>query len=199
MNTQPAGTLLPAAAPGRPRRFDAVTITLHWTTLALIVAQFASAWAHALAADGAQANLTLALHRSLGVTVWLVVAGRLAWRRLFAVLPPFPATMPKVQRAIATASEYGLYALLLVQPLTGLAQSLARGRPFALFGATVPAMMARDKALTGLFHEVHEATAWALLALIGLHAAAALFHHMVLRDEVLTSMLPWKPSRRAVG
>jgi hypothetical protein len=51
----------------------------------------------------------------------------------YAYLPPFPQNMPEVQRRLAKASEYGLYALLLFQPLTGLAQSLARGRHFMLF------------------------------------------------------------------
>jgi cytochrome b561 len=182
--------------PVRPRRFDAVTIGFHWTTVALIVGMFVTAWLHEQAAEGQDASLLLTIHRSLGVTLWVVAVCRLGWRLRFAFLPPFPAGMSKAQQNLAKVSEYGLYALLLIQPLTGLAQSLTWGRRFALFGWEAPAVMARDKGLTGVFHTVHTLSAWALLGLISLHLLAALFHHFVLRDQVLQSMLPWKPSTR---
>ena len=54
--------------------------------------------------------------------------------------------------------------------------------------------MAGDKPLTALFHQIHALSAWVLLGLIGLHILAALFHRFVLRDEVLQSMLPWRPA-----
>ncbi len=185
--------------PGASGRFDAVTITLHWATLVLIVGMFATGWLIGAASSSAQEHLLLAIHRSLGVTVWAVTAGRLAWRLGSAVTPPLPTTMSKVQRALARLNEYGLYALLLIQPLTGLAQSLTRGRPFPVFGWDAPAVMARDKALTHLFGDIHEISAWALLGLIGLHALAAVFHRVILGDEVLQSMLPWKPAGKSIG
>jgi cytochrome b561 len=181
-----------------PRRFDAVTIWFHWTTAALIAGMFASAWLHAAAEGGKQASLLLAIHRSLGLSVWIVAACRVGWRLRFAYLPPFPPTMSRAKQALAKSSEYSLYALLLIQPLTGLAQSLTRGRPFLLFGWEAPAVMARDVGLTGLLGSVHKVSAWALLGLVGLHALAALQHRFVLRDDVLQSMLPWKPATRPV-
>src|SRR6476660_2741452 len=90
-----------------------------------------------------------------------------------------------------------LYALLLLQPLTGLAQSLARGRSFMLFEWQVPKVMAGKKVLTLLFHQIHTVSAWLLLGLIGLHVLAALFHRLVLKDEVLQSMLPWRSTHAA--
>jgi superoxide oxidase len=86
--------------------------------------------------------------------------------------------MTHSQRKVGT-SEYGLYALLLFQPLTGLAQSLARGRHFMLFAWQVPKVMTGDKPLTALFHQIHALSAWVLLGLIGLHILAALFHRFV--------------------
>jgi cytochrome b561 len=183
---------------GTTRRFDAVTIGLHWTTAALVAGMFASAWLHALAEGGEWASLLLAVHRSLGLTVWVVAVCRLGWRLRFAYLPPFPSTMSKARQALAKASEYSLYALLLVQPWTGLARTLTRGRAFWLFGWQAPAVMARSVSLTGLFGLAHRFSAWALLVLVGLHALAALHHRFVLRDDILESMLPWKPTKRAV-
>jgi cytochrome b561 len=192
-------TIPPTATPQvavAPTYFDTVTMALHWATVLLIVVLFASAWSLSLATDGAQASTLLTVHRSLGVAVWLVATGRLIWRLRFAVRPPLPASLPPAQRRAAAVSEAGLYLILLVQPLTGLAQSFARGRPFQLFLFQAPKLMARDKALVGLFHQIHGFTAWALLGLIGLHVGAALFHGLVRRDGVLQSMWPWAARRQ---
>ena len=116
---------------------------------------------------------------------------RLVWRHNFAYLPPFPESMPKLQQSIAKANEYGLYALVLLQPIIGLVGVLFHGLPFELFIWQVPALLEPNPTFRGLFVEAHEFGAKALLALISLHAGAALFHRLVLRDGVLQRMLPW--------
>jgi cytochrome b561 len=98
--------------------------------------------------------------------------------------------MAKLHRAIVKSSEYGLYALLLGQPTTGLLMKLLSGRSFALFTWRVPPLLVRDEALQAAFNFSHEAGAWVLGALAVGHAAAALFHHFVLRDDVLATMAP---------
>jgi cytochrome b561 len=140
------------------RRFDIVTIGLHWATVTLIAGLFGSAWL-LLASDREHAAMLLTIHRSLGVLTWAVAIVRLGWRFSYAYLPPFAQNMPKVQQRLAKTSEYGLYALLMFQPLTGLAQSLARGRHFMLFAWQVPKVMAGDKPLTMLFHQIHTVSA----------------------------------------
>jgi superoxide oxidase len=175
-------------------RFDRTSIAVHWLTVALVAAQFTTAWL-ANANDGEAAQFMFA-HRSTGILTWIVVVFRLIWRQRFAHLPPFPASMPKLQQQIAKLNEYALYALLLLQPLTGLGNTLLHGRPFRLFVWHVPAWFAPDKAIWNAFQRLHELGAWMLLALIGLHAAAALFHGLILRDGVLQRMLPWDSTRR---
>jgi len=96
-----------------------------------------------------------------------------------------------LQQWLAKTNEYGLYALLLVQPMTGLGYVLFRGRAFGLFAWHAPALLAPDETIFGLFHLAHELGALALMALIGLHATAALFHGLILHDGVLERMLPW--------
>ena len=141
--------------------------------------------------SGATAVAAITVHRSTGAVTWVVVVTRLVWRSRFASLPPFPASMPKIQQLVAKLNEYGLYALLLVQPVTGIAFTLLRGRPFALLFWQVPALVAADRPLAHILYSVHIIGAWALLGLIGLHAGAALLHGVVLRDGVLPRMLPW--------
>src|SRR6516164_6875948 len=90
-------------SPIKTRRpaFDALTIGLHWATVLLVLAVFASAWLHGLA-ETQQSVFTpvlIQIHRSFGVTVWVVSALRLAWRLTNASLPPFPTQMTKLHRA----------------------------------------------------------------------------------------------------
>jgi cytochrome b561 len=173
-------------------RFDQTSIALHWLTVLLIIVQFTSAWLREAAGhETSFAATILTTHQTMGALIWIVGLVRLVWRHRFAYLPPFPQRMPRLQQWIAKANEYGLYALLFVQPITGLGNVLFHGRPFQLLIWEVPALLAPNPAIRSLFVEAHEFGAKALLALIGLHAGAALFHRLVLRDGVLQRMLPW--------
>jgi cytochrome b561 len=197
-----------ASSPGQPRRraqdlalshqgairppFDAVTIGLHWTTAALVLALFATAWLHALA-EQHESSLTPVLihvHRSLGVTVWAITALRLAWRLTLARLPPFPAHRGETHRTTVKLSEYALYALLFVQPATGLLATLSGGRPFALLAWQIPPLLPRSEELRDGLLAAHELGALTLAIAVAAHAGVALFHHFVLRDDVLACMAP---------
>jgi cytochrome b561 len=172
--------------------FDGLTIGLHWATVLLVLVLFASAWLHALA-ETRHSDFTpvlLQIHRSFGVTIWVVAALRLAWRLTNASLPPFPTHMTRLHRVVVKLSEYGLYALLLAQPATGLLATLFGGRPFALYSWWLSPLMPRNEMLQAAFHFSHELGAQALAGLAVGHAAAALFHHFVLRDDVLECMAP---------
>ena len=181
-----------ASVDARRPPFDRVTIGLHWATVLLVLTLFASAWLHALAA-ARQSDLAPALlqiHRSFGVTVWVMTALRLTWRLTNATLPPFPGTMTRLHRATVKLNEHGLYVLLLVQPVTGLLTTIFGGRPFALFLWRFAPLAARDETLQAAFHLSHELGAAALAILTIGHAGAALFHHFVVRDDVLECMAP---------
>lgn len=176
--------------PIRRGSFDPVVIAIHWSTAAAVGAMFGLALSIDRAPDVTTQNLLLTLHRSLGVLIWVLTAFRLAWRLTRARFPPWPASMPALQRWVARLNEYGLYGLLLIQPATGLLQSLYRGKAFELWTLTVPALLNRDEAKVKLLEGVHSAGAWALACLVGLHAAAALFHLFVRRDGIFESMAP---------
>jgi len=183
--------LVQAAPPARARPpFDTLTITLHWTTLLIVLALFGSALLYHQVEARSWAPPLLQAHRSLGVTIWTLTVFRLFWRVTGARFPAFPVSMTPLHQLVARLSEYGLYALLLIQPATGLAQTIWRGRPFELFGWNIPQLAARDLPLVGIFHAVHKMGAWCLFGLVGLHAAAGLVHHFILRDDVLEAMAP---------
>lgn len=173
-----------------PRHYDSASMTLHWLSLVLLVILFASIWTREHASDGDTAALLLTVHRTAGTLLWVATLARLIWKLIVADTPPLPLRMPRIQKLAARANEYALYLLLIAQPVTGFVQSIARGKPFPLLGFQVPVLMVRDRGVTHLFHAIHQTSATVLLVLVGLHACAALFHGIVLRDGVLRSMVP---------
>ena len=185
----------PAAGAFVRPAFDPLSILLHWLVVLLVLAQFATALAIDHVPPGL-AGVLLQVHRSTGVALWGVVIARLGWRFTGMRQPPFPPGMARWVVFCVHLSDYGLYALLLLQPVTGMADTLWRGRPFPLFGQQLPRILAKNHALAAQAHTLHVGGAWLLAAVVGVHASAALFHHFVLKDEILGSMLPWARRRR---
>jgi cytochrome b561 len=176
--------------------FDPVIRFLHWLTLFLVAAIFILAFSIDFASSREQAVALTQLHRSFGVTVWVVTLGRLVWRQ-FARFPNWPADMPQAMRFAAQWSEYALYALLLTQPILGLLHTNARGdRVNLFFLGQLPAIIGQNRPLAKQLLEAHETVGLLLLGLIALHAAAALYHHFRRRDDTLDAMLPLGMRRR---
>jgi superoxide oxidase len=179
-----------ATAAGRPP-FDGLTRGLHWATAIFVLVLFVTAWLHELNEEnGVFGPLLLQIHRSVGVMVWMVTALRLAWRLTGARLPPFPAQMSAAHRIAVKASEYGLYALLLGQPLTGLFATLYGGRPFTLLAWKIAPLLRPDDVIGAWFHAAHAFGAWTLAIMVAGHAGMALIHHVVIGDDVLACMAP---------
>ena len=179
------------------RVFDPVIRFLHWLTLFLVAAIFVLAFSIIyFASSREEAAALIQLHRSFGVTVWVVTLGRLVWRQ-FSRFPNWPADMPQAMRLAAHWSEYALYALLLGQPILGLLLTNAHGdRVNLFFLGQLPALVGRTTFAKQLF-EVHKTVGFLLLGLITLHASAALYHHFWRRDDTLDAMLPQGMRRRA--
>jgi superoxide oxidase len=177
--------------------FDPVIRFLHWLTLFLVATIFVLGFSIDFAASNKEAVALIQLHRSFGMTVWVVTLGRLVWRQ-YSHFPNWPADMPQAMRLAAHWSEYALYALLLTQPILGLLQTNAHGdRVNLFFLGQLSALIGRDRPLAKQFLELHETVAFLLLGLIALHALAALYHHFWRRDHTLEAMLPQAMRRRA--
>ena len=170
--------------------YDRVLKAVHWSTLLLIAAAYIAIWgSYAVATKEQEAFLTQ-LHRSLGVTVFVLTLFRLGWR-WHARIPSLPADLPAIQKVAARVAEYVLYALLLAQPVLGILYINGRGRRVDFFFlGELPPIVGPDKVLAKQAVAAHDIVAYVLLTLIALHAAAALFHHFVRRDDVLNAMLP---------
>ncbi|MBI5277582.1 MAG: YceI family protein [Burkholderiales bacterium] len=179
------------ATTARPAQsaYDGFAQALHWGMAVLVLGLFAvGLWMVDLPAI--HKLKWVPLHKSFGTAVLLLAAVRLGWR-LAHPAPALPGTMPRWEQRAAHAAHYALYALLFAVPISGWCMSSALGVatvPFGLF--ELPNLLERDRALGESLKGVHFALNKLLLALIVLHAAAALKHLWVDRDGVFQRMLP---------
>ena len=164
----------------------------HWVMAALILAQIALGL---MAASWRVSPTKLELffwHKSTGMLILALVALRLLWR-LANPAPLLPPGMAPWERAAARLSHLLLYTLMIALPVTGWIVNSASNIPFRIFWLiTLPAIVAPDETTADLVAKVHGGLAALLALLLAAHIGAALRHHYVMRDAVLTRMLPWK-------
>jgi cytochrome b561 len=171
-------------------RHAPTTITLHWLTAVLVVLLFIMGKTVDYAPRGALRIDYRSVHMVLGVTLGVVLAIRLVWRIKWGGM--LPALHRGVLLLIARATHWALYALMLVTVTLGLTNVWVRGD--SIFNLLkVAQLVPGDRALVHRIEDWHALAADAVLILAGLHSAAALLHHFVLRDVTLRRMLPWTP------
>jgi cytochrome b561 len=170
-------------------RYTLPAIALHWLLALLILGSLAvGTWMTGLAMSPLRLQL-YNWHKWAGVIILTLTALRLLWRLTHR--PPAPPAMPAWQAAAHRATHGLMYALFFAVPLVGWAYSSAAGYPVVLFGVLpLPDFVPVDKALAEAVKPWHAWLAWALTALIGLHIAAALKHHFIDRDGLLSRMRP---------
>lgn len=175
-------------------RYGTLSIGLHWLMLLLIAAVYACMELRGVFPKGSAGREAMKTwHYMLGLSVLALVALRL----VLAVTSPMPRIDPPPGRWVSVASHLShaaLYLFMLLMPILGWLLLSGEGDPVPFFGLELPPLASADKAFAKSVKEVHETIGEAGYYLIGLHAAAALFHHYFKHDNTLTRMLP---SRRA--
>ncbi|MCS3841596.1 cytochrome b561 [Pseudomonas sp. JAI111] len=174
-------------------RYGKLSITLHWLMLALFVGVYACIEIKGLLPRESTARgLFLGLHGLFGLSifalVWVRLLGRLTPR------PPITPSLPKWQTGISHLMHFALYGLMIATPLLAWLLLSASGKPMPYFEFYLPSLVAVNPDQAKLFKHWHELLGSAGYWLIGLHAAAGLFHHYWVRDNTLTRMLPGRSS-----
>ena len=174
-----------------PIRFGAIAQFFHWVTVVLVGA------AYTLHAEGPEDQiyapenaLALSWHETLGMLVLAVLVLRLIWRLIDHVPdePPMPRWMLSASRLVHRL----LYVLLAALPATAVLGAWYSGHPIILLGiGEIAPPVASAREFGRAVAEIHGTLGNLIIALAGLHAVAALFHHFFLRDRVLLSMLPF--------
>jgi cytochrome b561 len=168
------------------KRYDGTTILLHWATAILVVEQWLGAQIIDWFPRGSLRIDARSVHITLGVVLAVLLLGRLLWRSSRG--RRLPLADAGLLGLIAKATHWALYGLLAAMVLVGLALAWTRGD--SLFNLiSIPAYDPGNRDLADQVQDVHATIGWIILGLAGLHAAAALFHRYVWRDDVLARML----------
>lgn len=171
-----------------PSSYGSVSRILHWGMALLLAWQFASAILRVLAKDTAVQGFFWSTHSTVGVTLWLLVLVRGAWGLMNQSRRP-KREGSRLLAAMASTTHLVLYGLMVVVPTLAILRAIGNGRGFSVYGLQIvapggepnPALVAPARALHGWL-------GWTLLVLVICHIAAALYHHLILKDATLTRM-----------
>ena len=194
--TPPAPGKCPGEASERmetisPTRYTTTAITLHWLVALGILGAFSlGLYMQDLPLSPAKLKL-YSYHKWAGVTIFLLVLVRLGWR-ITHPAPPLPLSVPAWQRRLAAGAHHLLYVLLVCIPLSGWLMSSAKGFQTVWFGVLpLPDLLPKDKALGDALAGLHQFLNLSMAALVTVHVAAAIRHHLHGGDAVLSRMLPF--------
>ena len=181
-------------------RYGSVAMAFHWVIALLIIANVVlGLWLGEFMERGDPLKYSVAQwHKSIGLTVLVLSVLRVVWR-LMNPHPPAPWTSP-LMRGLSLASHYAFYFLIVAIPITGyvMASASPLGNGTDYFGLftwpNLPFFDGMTREQLHPIHEtwetVHETLAWSAIVLLPIHIGAALYHHLKLRDDVFSRMLP---------
>ena len=172
-------------------KYGATAKWLHWLIALLVIVMLAGGQTlEGLPLD--EREQIIMVHSGLGTLVLLLMLLRLSWRLNHPVPGP-TSTMGPLQIRLSKWMHWGLYVLLVLQPLLGIGQAMfITDYRIAAFGILdYSAMAAGNEGLARAFHVAHGLNALILTALVIGHLGAALYHHFAQKDNVLRRMLPF--------
>ena len=181
--------------PNRPARYDTVSKWLHWCAAGLLIGGF-------LVAENTSHRFAEAagygIHVSTGLALLGVTALRIYWRLTHAA-PAYPASMKSAEKWAASSVKVLFYMLMVLIPLSGLAAHAVEFRGQGAVFGVVPLPAIPDWLVPPDAEEIHELASHLWLPLLAIHVIAAVWHHFVRRDDVLTRMLPGRQRQAFFG
>jgi cytochrome b561 len=169
-------------------QFNALMRFLHWLMAAMVLTMLGVGVA--MVASLGDYHLLVSLHRPLGIAILILVMIRLV-TRLSSTVPALPATMSPQERLAAHASEVLLYTLLFVEPLVGWAMLSAARFPIVLFGSVhLFPILPHSPMVYAVLRQTHTILAYLFFLAFIAHFGAVLFHTLIVRDGLLSRMLP---------
>ncbi len=171
------------------RAYSGAAKGLHWLIVLLLAIQFTTAFLLPHIGRNTPPSTVISLHFSFGVLILAVMAVRFVHRLMYPV-PLEAKDAPAWERLLAKTAHRLFYLILLVGPFLGWASASAHRLPVSLFGIPLPPLAQPGAGWAHSAGDIHGTAMWVLLWLVGLHAAAALYHHFVRHDGTLRRMLP---------
>lgn len=170
--------------------YDGVQRAFHWLMAAIIFAAIAlGIWAYYLDRNSPLKGSLLFVHKSLGLTVLILVIARVIYR-LIVGKPPYKRPLPRFNQVGSTTAHLLLYGLMILMPVTGYIFTGAGGHPLPFYGLFEwPNVLPKDKALSQLAGAFHYWGAWAICSLLVVHVLAVVWHNRIKKNDILGRML----------
>jgi cytochrome b561 len=174
-----------------PFHYDRTQRVFHWSMAAIIITAIAlGIWALYLDRNSPIKGSLLFVHKSLGLTVLILVLARVVYR-LIVGKPPYKQPLHRFNQVGSTTAHLLLYGLMILMPVTGYVFTGAGGHPLPFYGLFEwPSVVPKDKALSQLAGAFHYWGAWAICSVLIVHVLAVVWHCLAKHDEVLDRMLP---------
>jgi cytochrome b561 len=178
------------SARSTPEGYSLAQKLLHWATALLIVTLVPVGLTMVRLEPGSIPNTLYEVHKSFGLLVFGLALGRIALR-LTRGAPPLVPGLPAWQRAAAHGSHIALYILIVLVPVLGWSGTSACCAPVKLFW-TIPLTLpvSGGMEVAKRIFALHDAMALTLAGIVLIHVGAALYHHLIRRDDTLRRMLP---------
>ncbi|TQI80579.1 cytochrome b561 [Serratia fonticola] len=174
------------------KKFASSQILFHWVIFILVVLTYAAMELKGFAAKGSDARaLMKTLHYTFGVSVMILMLIRIILKVTHKDPDIIPAP-PHWQIVLSKAVHGVLYLLFISLPLLGVLSLYYGHVEWSFFSYSMPVANVENSVMQHNLKEIHEVIANVGYFIVGLHAAAAIFHHYIMRDNTLVRMLPKK-------
>jgi len=170
------------------KSWGAVAQILHWVIFVLFVGQLTVGLIMTDMEPSDQKWFFYGTHKAMGIVILGFVIARILWR-LKSIIPADPK-VPVWQLKAAETVILFLYFVMLALPITGLIMSLLGGHNISFFGLFTIEAFGKVPGISGVANEAHTYLSYAVIAAIAVHILAALYHHYIIKDDVLRRMLP---------
>ena len=169
-------------------RYGLISIIFHWLMALIIIATF-------ILGLNLKHNFqyyyeVLALHNSLGITIFLLALLRVAWR--YINIKPIPLPNKPILMKIATLTHIFFYIIFFTLPITGYILTNLQGDIVLFYGYSLPEVLEQHRGLKNYVHTIHDYVGNILLILFSLHVLGALYHHLIKKDNTLRRMTFFK-------
>ena len=160
---------------------------LHWLMAILIGLGYLAIEQRGFFARGTPARFAMIQsHYWIGLTIFVLVWWRIVQRRRFGA-PAITPALPRAQVILSTITHAALYAFFIVMPILGISAAWLDGKsvfiPFTQLA--IPPLLAESEQWAHTIEDLHGQIGAIFYWVIGLHIAAALYHHFIRRDDTL--------------
>lgn len=169
--------------------YGTIAKILHWSISILIITLLCVGFYIASLPDASTEKTNiLGMHKATGILVLMLVLIRIIWR-LSNIQPSLPSTIPNIFVKLANANILLLYCLMVAMPVSGASASLFSGHDISFYGLFTIKAFAEQSVVASYAWIAHETIAIVFIIAITAHIIGALYHHFILKDRVLRSML----------